>query len=77
MPKVRYVMDYADDSVAAGFVFKAGTTAEHAEPDAAERIAKGVCVPVDENARARKLLPGEPLPLECVSQKQPKLEERK
>jgi hypothetical protein len=52
--KVQYLKDYKDESVAPGFVFQKGWTAEHTDAEGAARVAAGVCVEIDQNARARR-----------------------
>lgn len=64
--KVKYVQDYADPSVAPGYVYRAGTVAEHDDTTGAARIALGVCEAVDNDARARKNPPQADLEFHCI-----------
>jgi hypothetical protein len=52
--KFQYLIDYPDPSVAPGFVFEKGWTAEHTEAEGQRRVDLGVCIPVDPNAYARR-----------------------
>ena len=61
--KVQYITKFKDQY---GDTFQSGWVAEHTDAEAARRIALGVCVEVDKEARSRK---GEPLKAastECV-----------
>lgn len=51
--KVLYIEDCPDESVAPGFVFKKGWTAEHTDPEAELRIEDGYCVEVSKDTQAR------------------------
>lgn len=52
--KVQYIKDYLDLSIPPGFIFRAGWTAEHDNPEGQRRIDAGLCIEVDREARARK-----------------------
>lgn len=52
--KVQYLKDFTDESVAPGFVFKKGWTAEHSDAIGQQRIESGDCIQVDNEARARR-----------------------
>lgn len=65
--KVRYIKDLPDESVAPGYVFRAGWTAEHIDSVAEERIAAGFCERCeDQSARARKLEATAEIEVECI-----------
>lgn len=69
--KVRYLKDYSDPSVAPGYVFKEGWTAEHTDSDAQERIAAGFCELMPPDTRARKLDPADEIEAECIPKEHP------
>jgi hypothetical protein len=61
--KVQYTKQFTDEH---GDTFQSGWVAEHTDAEAARRIAKGVCVEVDKEARSRRqALSGAPS-VECV-----------
>ncbi len=69
--KVRYLKDYPDSSVAPGYVFKKGWTAEHDPATATARILEGACIEVDPETRARKLAPEKEMEMECLPIEKP------
>lgn len=75
MAKVRYIVDHPDPGVGPGFVFTTGTVAEHEDPEAERRVAAGVCVLVDPNARARKLDQNAAIEMECIPSNAPEPKE--
>jgi len=63
--KVKYTKTYKDEY---GDTFQPGWVAEHTDAEGARRIAKGVCVEVNPEARAFKYKVDAPLSIEeCVT----------
>ena len=52
--KVQYLKDFIDETVAPGFVFQKGWTAEHDDAIGQQRVESGDCIQVDREARARR-----------------------
>ena len=65
--KVKYTKTFTDEY---GDTYQPGWVAEHTDAESARRVAAGVCVEVDSEARSRRQAP-EVLPsLECVPEKE-------
>lgn len=63
--KVKYTKAYTDEY---GDNFQPGWVAEHTDSEGERRVQKGVCIKVDENARAFKYKADAPLSIEeCVA----------
>jgi hypothetical protein len=63
--KVQYTKQFTDEY---GDTFQAGWVAEHTDAEGARRIAKGVCIEVDKEARSRRQALIAPS-VECVPEK--------
>lgn len=67
--KVKYTKTYTDEF---SDVFQPGWVAEHTDAEGARRIALGVCVEVDKDARAFKYAPDAQLSIDaCVGEEEP------
>jgi hypothetical protein len=67
--KVQYTKRFTDEY---GDTFQAGWVAEHTDAEASRRIAKGVCVEVDKEARSRRQALAVAPSVECVPEGQAK-----
>lgn len=61
--KVKYIKKHTDEY---NDTFQPGWVAEHTNAEGARRIALGVCVEVDQEARSRRQAPEIQASVECV-----------